>query len=92
MIERVETFEFLGFTHFCTRSRKWGSFVIGRKTSKRYVLSHEQVLTYYSDYLVHHQPIEGVFSAALGNYGYLVRSPKLDEIIDISKEALEKLP
>jgi hypothetical protein len=25
----------LGFTHFCTRSRRWGSFVIGRKTIKK---------------------------------------------------------
>ncbi len=32
---KPETFEFLGFTHFCTRSRKWGSFVIGRKTIKK---------------------------------------------------------
>lgn len=23
---KPETFDFLGFTHFCTRSRKWGSF------------------------------------------------------------------
>jgi Reverse transcriptase (RNA-dependent DNA polymerase) len=26
---KPETFDFLGFTHFCTRSHKWGSFVIG---------------------------------------------------------------
>jgi hypothetical protein len=32
---KPETFDFLGFTHFCTRSRKWGSFVIGRKTVKK---------------------------------------------------------
>jgi hypothetical protein len=64
---------------------------IGRKTNKRYVLSHEQVLNLYPDHLIHHQPIEGVFSAALGNYGYLVRSPDLDEIIAISHEVLEKL-
>ncbi len=32
---KPETFDFLGFTHFCTRSRKWGSFVIGRKTMKK---------------------------------------------------------
>ncbi len=32
---KPETFEFLGFTHFCTQSRKWGSFVIGRKTIKK---------------------------------------------------------
>jgi RNA-directed DNA polymerase len=32
---KPDTFDFLGFTHFCTRSRKWGSFVIGRKTIKK---------------------------------------------------------
>jgi RNA-directed DNA polymerase len=32
---KPETFDFLGFTHFCTRSRKRGSFVIGRKTIKK---------------------------------------------------------
>jgi RNA-directed DNA polymerase len=32
---KPETFDFLGFTHFCTQSRKWGSFVIGRKTIKK---------------------------------------------------------
>lgn len=73
-------------------SRPYFCGYIGRKTNKRYVLSHEQVLTRFVDYLIHHQPIEGVFSAALGNYGYLVRSPDLDDIIQISQEALEKLP
>ncbi len=32
---KPETFDFLGFTHFCTRSRRTGSFVIGRKTTKK---------------------------------------------------------
>jgi RNA-directed DNA polymerase len=32
---KPETFDFLGFTHFCTRSRKWGSFVVGRKTIEK---------------------------------------------------------
>lgn len=32
---KPETFDFLGFTHFCTRSRRSGSFVIGRKTIKK---------------------------------------------------------
>jgi biotin carboxylase len=73
-------------------SRPYYCGYIGRKTNKRYVLGHEQVLSRYPDHLVHHQPIEGVFSAALGNYGYLVRSPDLDEILQISHEVLEKLP
>lgn len=36
---KPETFDFLGFTHFCTRSRKWGSFVIGRKTIKKRMIA-----------------------------------------------------
>ena len=35
---KPETFDFLGFQHFCTRSRKWGSFVIGRRTIKKTML------------------------------------------------------
>ena len=32
---KPETFDFLGFTHFCTRSWISGAFVIGRKTIKK---------------------------------------------------------
>ncbi len=32
---KPETFDFLGFTHFCTRSHKHGTFVIGRKTIRK---------------------------------------------------------
>lgn len=32
---KPETFDFLGFTHFCTRSRRRDTFVIGRKTIKK---------------------------------------------------------
>ena len=31
--KRIETFDFLGFTHYCTKSRR-GYFKLGRKTSK----------------------------------------------------------
>ena len=41
---KPETFDFLGFTHFCTRSRKWGSFVIGRKTIKKRMLAKLQAI------------------------------------------------
>jgi len=36
---KPETFDFLGFTHYGTRSRKWGSFVIGRKTIKKRMIA-----------------------------------------------------
>lgn len=32
---KPETFDFLGFTHFCTTSRKTGRFVVGRKTIRK---------------------------------------------------------
>jgi len=33
---KPETFDFLGFTHYCTKTRKSGAFIVGRKTrSKR---------------------------------------------------------
>ena len=32
---KPETFDFLGFTHFCTQSRKTGRFVVGRKTIRK---------------------------------------------------------
>ena len=32
---KPETFDFLGFTHFCTTSRKRGTFVIGRRTIRK---------------------------------------------------------
>jgi group II intron reverse transcriptase/maturase len=41
---KPEVFDFLGFTHYCTRSRKWGSFVIGRKTIKKRMLGKLEVV------------------------------------------------
>jgi retron-type reverse transcriptase len=38
------TFDFLGFQHFCTRSRKWDSFVIGRRTIKKTMLRQLQAV------------------------------------------------
>ena len=41
---KPETFDFLGFQHFWTRSRKWGSFVIGRRTIKKTMLRRLQAV------------------------------------------------
>lgn len=41
---KPETFDFLGFTHFCTRSRKNGSFVIGRQTIKKRMRARLQLI------------------------------------------------
>lgn len=53
---------------------------VGRKFNRAYAHTHEQVLAELRERVIHHERISGVFSLALGDYGYLVRSPDLDEI------------
>jgi biotin carboxylase len=65
-------------------SRKYHCCYIGRKFNRAYAHPHDQVLKTLGTQLVHHEPISGVFSAALGEYGYLVRSPDLDEILQMA--------
>ncbi|MBF0329886.1 MAG: ATP-grasp domain-containing protein [Nitrospirae bacterium] len=61
-------------------SRKYHCCYIGRKHSKHYLYSHEQVLEKLSGLIVNHMPVSGVFRSAIGDYVYLVRSQNLDEI------------
>ncbi len=63
---------------------------IGRKWNKTYTHSHSDIVETFPAQVIHHEPISGVFAAALGDYGYLVRSPDLDEIMGIVFFALEK--
>jgi hypothetical protein len=53
----------------------------GRKSGKRYAHSHQAILAEFGPALVHHEAMSGVFRDALGDYGYIVRSPNLDDIL-----------
>lgn len=61
-------------------SRPYHCGYIGRKDRKKYAHSHEEVLRAFGHMIPHHERISGVFRAAIGDYGYLVRSPDLGEI------------
>jgi len=68
-----------------TYSRPYHCCYVGRKFNRAYIHPHEQILAAFgANCIPHHEPISGVFSAALGDYGYLVRSPDLSEIIQIA--------
>jgi hypothetical protein len=71
-------------------SRKYHCCFIGRKFNRVYTYSHEQIVNILGEKLVHHEPISGVFSAALGDYGYLVRSPEMEDIYSMA-EIVHKL-
>ena len=66
-------------------SHKYFCCYVGRKFRRAYAHSHEEVLGYLAEHVVQHEPISGTFSNALGNYGYLIRSPELNEIVDMAK-------
>jgi hypothetical protein len=63
-----------------TYSRPYHCCYVGRKFNRSYRYTHEQVVATLGPALVDHEPISGIFSAALGDYGYLVRSPEFSEI------------
>jgi hypothetical protein len=58
---------------------------IGRKHHKPYAHSHEQILARYGDRIVQQQPMAAVFRRAMGDHGYVARSPNLDEVLEIAR-------
>ena len=56
-----------------------------RKSNRSYAHTEQEILSAYGNKICHHESISGIFSGALGNYGYLFRSPDLEEVISISK-------
>ena len=61
-------------------TRPYHCCYVGRKNSKTYLRSHQEVLKGLGRLVVHHEPIMGIFAAAIGNHGYLVRAPEMGEI------------
>jgi hypothetical protein len=53
---------------------------VGRKDRYRYALPLEEVLSRHRALLVHHEPVNDVFSSAIGNYGFILRSPRLEDL------------
>jgi phosphoribosylaminoimidazole carboxylase (NCAIR synthetase) len=63
-------------------TRPYHCCYVGRKGHIRYAHSHNEIVSELDpSKLVHHQPISGIFSAALGNYGYLLRSPDMNDFL-----------
>ncbi len=63
---------------------------IGRRSGFDYKLSVEEVLRTFPKQAVHYEQISGVFSAAIGDYGFILRSPDEEEINAILDAIVEK--
>jgi hypothetical protein len=66
-------------------TRKYHCSYIGRKFNRSYAHTNEEITAAFGDMIMHQEEISGIFSAALGDYGYLVRSPDLVEIHTIAQ-------
>lgn len=71
-------------------SRPYFCAYIGRKWNLHYAHSHREIMGKYGKQIVQHEEMSGIFSKALGNYGYVARSPNLDEILSIVNFIQEK--
>jgi hypothetical protein len=71
-------------------SRPFHCAYIGRKWNHRYKHSHKEILHQFRAQIVANEEISGIFSAALGNFGYVVRSPVLEDVFRIANFIQEK--
>jgi len=55
---------------------------VSRRYRFEYTHTHEEVLELYGEMIPTHQPILGAWSVALGDYGYLIRSQELEEVLE----------
>jgi hypothetical protein len=53
---------------------------VGRKDNLRYRHTHASILNRMGDSVMLHTPMPGVFRNAMGDYGYLIRFPDLEEL------------
>jgi len=61
--------------------RPFACLYVSRRDGRKYALAHEQVLAEYGSYIVHQSRMDSVFSAAIGDHGYLLRHPDLEPLI-----------
>ena len=59
-------------------TRPYHCAYVGRKWHRNHCLSHDEILATYPELLVHHEPIDVMLAPAIGEYGYLLRSPDLE--------------
>jgi hypothetical protein len=71
-------------------SRPYHCGYVGRKEGKPYVHSHAEVLRHLGPVVVHHEAINSVFRPAIGDFGYLVRSPDEAAVREAARYIQEK--
>ena len=69
-------------------NRPYHCAYIGRKNRIQHRIPHQEISNLYGTNLVLHEKISSVLAPALGDDGYLVRSPDLDQLLGIINDLL----
>lgn len=67
-------------------SRRYCCLYASRRDGRRYARSHEDVLHEFAPLIVAESRVDTVFSAAIGDQGYILRHPELEPLIDAARE------
>jgi hypothetical protein len=73
-----------------TVTRPYHCGYASRKHAHRYRLSHEEVLRRFAGMLCQHEPMSGIFAPAIGDYGYILRHPDLEPVIEACEAIQER--
>jgi hypothetical protein len=73
-------------------TRPYHCCYVSRRFIYDYVHTHEAVLEKFKQLIVSHEPILGAWSVALGDYGYILRSAELDEVIEAANFIQQRGP
>ncbi|MFA6584323.1 MAG: hypothetical protein WCS77_08500 [Elusimicrobiaceae bacterium] len=61
--------------------RKYFTAFVSRRNFRHYLYSHDEVLERFGPLIAAHSPFPAGFASAMGDYGYLIRAPLLDDVI-----------
>ncbi len=70
-------------------SRAYHCAYVGRKRNKRYALAHDGILREFAALVCHHEAIDSIFRAAIGDYGYILRAEDLGELLAAARRIQE---
>lgn len=66
-------------------SRRYACMYVSRRAHRAYALSHDDVVRQLGDLIAHETRVEGVFAAAMGDHGYLLRHAQLDVLTEAAR-------
>ena len=67
-------------------TRAHACLYVSRRDGRRYALDHAAVLDRFAALLIHETRMESIFSAAIGDHGYVLRGPELEPLIDAARQ------